>query len=284
MPPDASSVSADGMVPRFLAVSRVQAETTDVATIELTVPAAQQARHRFSPGQFNMLYVYGVGEVPISISGDSSMADRLVHTVRAVGPVSRALTHVTVPQRIGVRGPYGNAWPLEEAAGHDVLVIAGGIGLMPLRPVLYHLLKNRDRYGRLVLLYGANRREDLLFRDELAAWQRTPGLETRVALAQADRSWTGDVGFVTHLLPKVSFDPDNSVAMLCGPEIMFRATAQALGDLGVDNDRIHASFERNMKCGIGTCGHCQFGPLFLCRDGPVFSMDRVAHMMNVREL
>ncbi len=283
-PSDAPDAARAGMVPTFLRVAERVQETDDVVTLGLAVPPALQASFRHRPGQFDMLYVFGVGEVPISISGDASRADRITHTVRAVGPVSTALTRFGVGDAVGVRGPFGNCWPLDEARGADVLVIAGGIGLMPLRPVLYELLRERGRHGRVMLLYGAKRRSDLLFRDELSAWRRQPGLEVRVALNEGDRDWTGDVGFVTQLLPRIGISAPDIVAMLCGPEIMIRATGRALVDLGVPAARVHASMERNMKCALGTCGHCQLGPLFLCRDGPVFTLDRVEPLMRVREL
>lgn len=276
--------NATSMTPTFLRIAERVQETADVVTLELAVPSEHEAAFRHRPGQFDMLYVFGVGEVPISISGDATRHDRVTHTVRAVGPVSTALTKLGTGDVVGVRGPFGNPWPLDAARGADVLVIAGGIGLMPLRPVILHLLRNRGQFGRVSLLYGAKRRDDLLFRDELSDWRRHPDLEVRVALNEADRDWTGDVGFVTQLLPKVGVAPADTVAFLCGPEIMIRATGRALVDIGMSARHVHASMERNMKCALGTCGHCQLGPLFICRDGPVFSFDRIDPLMSIREL
>lgn len=272
------------MTPHFLRVAERTVETADVVTLDIAVPSALKDVCRFRPGQFDMLYAYRVGEVPISISGDAALTDRITHTIRAVGPVSRALAALDIGDSVGLRGPFGNHWPIEDAEGHDVLLVAGGIGLMPLRPVIHHVLRHRGRYGSVVLLYGAKRRDDLLFRSELSAWRRRPDLELAVALNEADRDWTGEVGFVTQLLPKVGLAAHDTVAMLCGPEIMIRVTGRAVADLGVAPARIHASMERNMKCALGTCGHCQLGPLFLCRDGPVFSLDRIDPLMSVPEL
>jgi len=272
------------MVPHFLRVGDRVVETADVVTLDIAVPKFLEEACRFRPGQFDMLYAFGVGEVPISISGDPARTERITHTIRAVGPVSRAIAALGVGDTIGLRGPFGNHWPIELAEGHDVLLAAGGIGLMPLRPVIHHLLRHRGRYGRVVLLYGAKRRDDLLFRSELSTWRRHPDLELRVSLNEGDRDWTGDVGFVTQLLPRVGLDPEDTIAMLCGPEIMIRATGRAISDLGVSPTRIHASMERNMKCALGTCGHCQLGALFLCRDGPVFTLAKSEPLMNIPEL
>lgn len=272
------------MTPHFLQVADRIVETADVVTLDIVVPPALADALRFRPGQFDMLYAFGIGEAPISISGDAVLADRITHTIRAVGPVSTALTVLQPGDSVGLRGPFGNHWPIEATEGHDVLLLAGGIGLMPLRPVLYHLLRHRGRYGRVVLLYGARCRDDLLFRSELSVWRRHPDLDVRVSLNEGDRNWTGDVGFVTQFLPRLGLSAEDTVAMICGPEIMIRATGRAVADLGVPPDRIHASMERNMKCALGTCGHCQFGPLFLCRDGPVFSLERIESLMSIPEL
>lgn len=270
---------ADPMTPKFVIVGASQRETGDVWTIDL--PGAAPG---FRPGQFNMLYAFGIGEVPISISGDPAETARIVHTVRAVGPVSRALAALKPGDSVGLRGPFGGSWPVEAAAGRDVLLIAGGIGLAPLRPALYHLLRNRSHYGRVALIYGARGPDDLLFRHELDQWRRLPDLQVRVTVDRAGADWTGDVGLVTALLPKVRFTPEDTLAMICGPEVMIRFAARALEDLGVPGARIFASLERNMKCAIGLCGHCQFGPEFICRDGPVFSFERIRANMNVWEV
>lgn len=276
----------DAMRPRFLAtLARVQ-ETESVVTLDLALEpqAPDPGAPAFEPGQFNMLYAFGVGEVAISISGDATLRDRVVHTIRAVGPVSKALAGLQVGQQVGVRGPFGTNWPVREAAGSDVLVIAGGIGMAPLRPALYHLLRNRRDYGRVALLYGARNPEELLFREELQAWRQTPDLQVRVTVDRAGPDWLGDVGVVTKLLPKLNYDPPDTVALICGPEPMIRFTAIALEESGVDPNSIYVSMERNMKCAVAQCGHCQFGPHFVCKDGPIFPLTVVRDLMNVREI
>lgn len=272
------------MVPEFQLVKRRIEETADVVSLVLPVEQNSETVQSFQPGQFNMLYAFGVGEVPISISGDPEIPDHLVHTIRGVGPVSDALLRLKPGEPVGVRGPYGVGWPVDEAMGSDVLVIAGGIGLAPLRPALYHLLNQRSRYGRVALLYGARSPGQLIFTQELENWRRTPGIQVRITVDHADSEWVGDVGVATRLLPKVLFDPVDTIAMICGPEVMIRFTAAALENMGVASDRIYVSMERNMKCALGSCGHCQFGPNFVCKDGPVFRLDRILDIVSVREI
>lgn len=269
--------------PVFLPVTRRARETADVTTLEFAADAGSGWRG-FAPGQFNMMYAFGVGEIPVSISGDPADPQRIVHTIRSVGAVSRALANARRGEPVGLRGPFGSRWPVEQALGRDVLIVAGGIGMAPLRPVLLHLLHNRASYGRVALLYGARTPADLLFRRELDRWRRTPGLQVRVSVDRAGPDWEGDVGLVTTQFAKVRYDPLDAVAMICGPEIMIRACASALETAGVARERIQVSMERNMQCAIGHCGHCQFGPKFVCRDGPVFPYSEVAGMMAVREL
>lgn len=276
--------AVEPMVPRFLAVTKRTPESADVVTLELDASGDGADAHPFAPGQFNMLYAFGVGEVAISMSGNPAVRDRFVHTIRAVGPVSGALAAMKTGAEIGVRGPFGSAWPIAQASGLDVVVIAGGIGLAPLRPAIYELLRTRGQFGRVGILYGARGPAELLFRRELEAWRRHPELQVRVSVDRGDPQWTGDVGVVTHLLPKVEFDPVDTLALICGPEIMIRFTAMALEDLGVARERIFVSLERNMKCAVGTCGHCQFGPRFICKDGPVFAYAQVRASLGIREL
>lgn len=274
----------DPMAPLFLTVRRRVQESADVATLDVAVEGAAARALAFRPGQFNMLYAFGVGEIPVSVSGDPARADQITHTIRAVGAVSGALVKLKAGDSIGLRGPFGSSWPVEEAAGCDVLVIAGGIGLVPLRPVLYHLLRRRADYGRIALLCGARTLDDLLFREELDSWRRTPDFQVRVTLDRAGREWAGDVGYVTGLLPKARVNLLDTIAMICGPEVMIRSTAHALEDMGVAASRIFVSLERNMKCAVGLCGHCQLGPHFLCKDGPVYRYDRVRDLLAIREL
>jgi NAD(P)H-flavin reductase len=263
-------------------VQRVRKEIAGTLTLDLTAPDAGD--FAFAPGQFNMLYVWGVGEVPISISGDPARPRTLTHTIRAVGPVSEALCRLPRGATVGVRGPYGNHWPVEAAPGSDVVVAGGGIGLAPLRPVLYHLLAHRADYGNIVLLYGARTPQDLLYTDELARWRGRFDLEVGVTVDKATNGWQGHVGTVTTLIPKAGFDPAHTVAFVCGPEIMMRFTIRELQSRGVPDERIFISMERNMKCAIGLCGHCQLGPFFICKDGPVFAYSAIKEWFGKREV
>jgi NAD(P)H-flavin reductase len=270
---------ADPMIPRVARVRRTRREIADVVTLEIDA-----GDFAFAPGQFNMLTAFGVGEAAISVSGDPGEPARLVHTIRAVGAVSRALTELHAGEPIGLRGPFGRGWPMEEARGRDVIVVAGGLGLAPLRPALYRLFADRASYGRIVLLYGARSPQDLLYRDEIEAWRGRLDAEVEATVDHARGDWRGNVGVVTPLIARAAFDPNNALAMLCGPEIMMRFVADALGDAGLAQDRIYLSMERNMKCAIGWCGHCQLGPVFICRDGPVFPYTRLRALLAKKEL
>jgi NAD(P)H-flavin reductase len=272
---------ADPMAPVPCQIRRVSRDTHDTRTIEL----ASAGGRGFMPGQFNMLYLFGLGEVPISISGDPGNGAALVHTVRTVGAVTRALCALKRGATLGVRGPFGSAWPLEEAAGRDVVLMAGGIGLAPLRPAVYHLLTHRDRYGRVVLLYGARTPGDLLYTRLLERWRARfdAQIEVTVDAAPPGGRWRGHVGVAGTLLPRAEFDAARAVALVCGPEVMMRFAIADLRHRGLGPEQIYLSMERNMKCAIGLCGHCQFGPAFVCKDGPVFRYDRVAPFLGVRE-
>lgn len=256
-------------------------ECNDTFTLELVSEKGEQ--YSFEPGQFNMLYVFGVGEVPISVSGDPN-AGVLVHTTRSVGSVTNAMARLQKGDTLGVRGPFGRPWPVREAVGRDVVIIAGGIGLAPLRPAILQILAEREKYGRVVLLYGARTEQDILYRHDLELWRGRFDTEVQVTVDRSSRGWRGNVGVVTSLLPRAPFDPYDSVAMVCGPEIMMRFTILELERKGVPFENIHISMERNMKCATGFCGHCQFGPHFVCKDGPVFSFDRVEDFFTLREV
>jgi NAD(P)H-flavin reductase len=273
------------MEPEICRVVSRQQENDDTFTLALTPRGGNgNGDLPFQPGQFNMLYVFGVGEIPISISGSTTDNDQLVHTTRRVGAVTRAMGKLGPGDMLGVRGPFGTAWPVEEARGQDVLLVAGGIGLAPLRPALYHLLAHRGDYGRVVLLYGARTQEDMLFRPELEQWRARFDLEIYVTVDRATGEWFGNVGVVTALIPHAPFEPRNTLAMVCGPEVMMRFTVQALRKRGVTAERIYLSMERNMKCAVGACGHCQFGPFFVCRDGPVFRYDQIEPFFGIWEV
>ncbi|MBV9382960.1 MAG: FAD/NAD(P)-binding protein [Streptosporangiaceae bacterium] len=255
-------------------------ESADTVTLGLEPPAP----FVFDPGQFNMLYAAGIGEVPISISGDPGQRTRILHTIRDVGAVTHALCATPPGTEIGVRGPYGSHWPLHTAEGGDLIIVAGGIGLPPLRPAIYQALRHRDRYQRLVLLYGARTPRDLLFTGELARWRGRFDLTVEVTVDVGDRDWRGNVGVVPDLIGRVTFEPGTATAFMVGPEIMMRFTVRALLERGVPEDRVFLSMERNMQCAAALCGHCQLGPFLLCRDGPVLSYRQLARWISLREI
>jgi NAD(P)H-flavin reductase len=264
------------MAPRAFRVTDRVGETGDTWT--LTLQPVEGSEITVDPGQFVMVYAFGIGEVPISVSGATGRPGPLVLTVRVVGAVTEAICRCTAGAVLGVRGPLGNAWPITEAVGGDVLVVAGGIGLAPLRPVVVHALDHRAEYDRVVLLYGARTPADLLYRSELDAW------DAEVTVDAADQGWKGKVGVVPKLVPDARVEPERATAFVVGPEVMMRYTIQALIDRGLDPRRIHVSLERNMRCGLGHCGHCQLGPTLICRDGPVYSYEQAAPWLEVREL
>jgi NAD(P)H-flavin reductase len=270
-------------VPVPCRVERVARETRDCWTLTLA-PVDGAVRPPFAPGQFNMLYVFGFGDVPISMSGASGTGDRWVHTVRAVGGVTRALCALRPGATVGVRGPFGTPWPVERALGKDVVVIAGGIGLAPLRPVILALIAERERFGRVAILYGARTPEELLFRRQLTNWRGRFDLQVDVTVDRARPGWHGHVGLVTRLVRHAHFAPEDAVAMICGPELMMRYSAAELTNRGMPAEQVFVSMERNMKCAIGLCGHCQFGAAFTCLDGPVFPLASVATALHRREL
>lgn len=273
----------DPMIPVQFLVHRVRRETADTYTLNLTRPGGA-ADFSFAPGQFNMLYAFGVGEVPISISGDPAHPETLIHTVRDVGSVTHAICRLKKGAALGVRGPFGAAWPLDEAAGNDVIILAGGLGLAPLRPAIYHLLNQRPAYGRIELIYGARTPQDLLYRRELERWRGRFDLRVHVTVDSATADWRGNVGVVTNIIGRARFDAPNTVALICGPGIMMRFTVLELLSHGLTPQQIFVSMERNMKCGIGWCGHCQWGPFFICKDGPVFRYDRIKDWFDRREV
>lgn len=271
------------MLPVPYRVDRRRRETQDVYTLELR-SVETGAGLPFAPGQFTMLYAFGIGEAPISISGDPMRPEPLVHTIRAVGAVTKALCAHKPGAVVGVRGPFGSAWPVDAVAGRDVLLVAGGLGLAPLRSAIHAILANRNSYGQVAILYGARHPDDLLFRKELEQWRGRFDLQVAVTVDSAGAQWRSQIGPVTTLLGRTAFDAANAAALVCGPEIMMRFTVQELTSLGVDPARVWISTERNMKCAIGFCGHCQLGPKFVCKDGPVFCYPDLAPYLNVREL
>lgn len=274
--PATMALSAGAPFPYRVAVR--EAEAPDMATIVLE--PVRSALPPFAPGQFAMVYAFGVGDIPLSVSGIDG--HRLTHTVRAVGAISAALHGVRAGATVGVRGPFGTGWDLPAATGRDLLVVAGGIGLAPLRPLVRSALAAPEAYGRLNVLIGARTPRDLLYTGETRAWQAQARVLTTVD--RPDTLWKGEVGVVTTLADRAAFDPRTATAFICGPEPMIRATAAELTHRGVGPDRIRVSLERTMHCGTGHCGHCQLGPLLLCRDGPVVTWTTARPLLAVREL
>ncbi len=277
-------MSRDCMLPLGYRVASRTAETHDTATLTLQ-PVSDSVERRFAPGQFMMLYAHGVGEVAVSVSGDPTPEGAtLVHTIRSVGAVSRALHDAPVGTVVGVRGPFGRGWEMHAGAGGDLVVVAGGVGLAPLRPAVFAALGARDRFRRLTLVVGARTPTNILFRSDLSAWKARDDITVELTIDQPVSGWTGAVGFVTEALQRIDVDPARTTALLCGPEPMMRFCARALTARGVPAGDIQVSLERNMQCGTGLCGHCQLGELLLCRDGPVVDYTLAEPLLRVPEL
>jgi NAD(P)H-flavin reductase len=271
----------NAMTPIVHRVAWRQRQTPDVVT--LGIAPVDGSRTKYAAGQFNMLYAYAVGEVAVSISGNPLEDGPIVHTIRDVGAVSHALWGLQVGDSLGVRGPFGSDWGVDSAAGGDLVIVAGGIGLAPLRPVIMQVIAQRDRFGAVEVLIGARTAEELAFRDDIDAWRQRDDLSVHVTVDRATPDWPGTVGVVTTVLPRVHVDP-TAVAMICGPEVMMRFTTLALLERGMQASRIRLSMERNMQCAIAQCGHCQLGSAFVCADGPVLNWERVEPLLAVREL
>ncbi len=271
------------MVPVRYSVAHREDETHDSVTLRLAPIAERLARPR--PGQFTMLYARGIGEVPISVSGDPASTDgSLVHTIRDVGAVSGALRRLAPGAFVGVRGPFGTGWEPERAAGRDMVIVAGGIGLAPLRPVLLRALADRGSFRRVVLIAGARTPDEFLYREQLAAWSARTDVDVELTVDAPAENWHGSVGFVTEPLARLAVDPARTTAFLCGPEPMMHYCAKTLLGKGLPARDIRVSLERNMRCGIGLCGHCQLGPILVCRDGPVLDYAAAAPLLAVPEL
>jgi len=267
-------------IPRVAIIRKTITETHNIKTVYLEVPYDFE---KPKPGQFNELYIRGAGEVPISIS-DITEEGLIAHTIRFVGTVTKMFIELKEGDKIGVRGPYGNGWPLSKLRDKDVLIVAGGVGLAPLRPVIREIERNRNLYGRLMILYGARTPKDLLYRHEYSRYEKIPNSKLLVTVDRGDESWTGYVGVVTKLIPKVEIEPENTIALVCGPEIMMRFTVKDLMARGLRENQVYLSLERRMRCGVGFCGHCQVGPLFVCTEGPVFSYEKIKKYFGVEQI
>lgn len=263
-------------------VERLQeSPTIFTLRLRLTDPAARAAYH-FAPGQFNMIYLFGVGEVPISIVSDPQDETVLEHTIRAVGRVTRGLAALAPGERVGLRGPFGRGWPLHEAQGHDLLVVTGGLGCAPVVAVINYAFLRRTFFGRLIIIQGVKHSEDLIWRERYAYWRTLPNTQVLLSADHGGPLWPWHVGLVTGVFDRAEIDPPRTFVMLCGPEGMMRAAVANLTARGVAEEHIYLSMERNMQCAVGHCGHCQYGPDFVCRDGPVFAYPRVKELFGVK--
>lgn len=263
-------------------VARTQ-ESPGIFTLQVRLDdAAAQTAYRFAPGQFNMLYLYGVGEVPISIMSDPEERDVIGHTIRAQGRVTQGLARLQVGDRVGLRGPFGRGWPLQEVSGCDVVLVTGGLGCAPVVSVIHYVLRRRERFGKLVIVQGVKHAEDLIWREQYERWAQLPDTQVLVAASEGAAFWPWHVGRVTELFGLAGFDPDCAVAMMCGPEGMMHAAADSLLARGLPESRLYLSMERNMQCAVGRCGHCQLGGSFICRDGPVFNWGEVKTLLAHR--
>jgi sulfhydrogenase subunit gamma (sulfur reductase) len=273
------------LLPRTAEIIEKYLEAKGIFTFRLRFRDEQlRNSFRFQPGQFNMVYLFGVGEVPISIVSDPAGPDLLDHTVRAAGNVTGLMSRLNKGDVVGLRGPYGSAWPLEEARGKDIILITGGLGCAPVVSVINYIINRRESYGALKILHGIKTPKDLLYRSRIRQWKKTPDTEVLLTVDHPDQTWRYNVGVVTNLFSQVSFDPQKSLVMICGPERMMHFAIKDLLSHGVQAEQIYLSVERNMKCAVGFCGHCQLGPAFVCKDGPIFRYDRIRHWFNTREV
>ena len=263
-------------------VERIQ-ESPTIFTLRLRI-VDEEARktYRFAPGQFNMVYLYGVGEVPISIASDPQDTSLLGHTIRAVGRVTEGLSRLGVGERLGLRGPYGRGWPLAEAEGKDIVVVTGGLGCAPVVGVINYIIMRRERFGRLTVIQGVKHAEELIWRERYAYWNTLPDSQLLLAADHGGPLWPWHVVLGTEVFDQMEIAPERTVAMMCGPEGMMRAAVRNLTERGLAEDSIYLSMERNMQCAIGQCGHCQFGASFVCRQGPVFAYFQIKELLGVR--
>ena len=274
---------ADASLPHEIeVVERIQ-ESPTIFTLRLRfTDPVQHAAFRFEPGQFNMLYLHGVGEVPISIVSDPEDEKLFDHTIRVVGRVTRGLEQLQARDRLGMRGPYGRGWPLKQALGHDVMIITGGLGCAPVVSVINYLIRRRDRFRRLIIMQGVKHSDDLIWRSQYSQWSKLRDTQVLVAADVGVALWPWHIGRVTELFDQVQFDPSRAMIMMCGPQGMMRVAVDHLLRRGVPEGHIYLSMERNMHCATGLCGHCQYGGKFVCQDGPVFSYSEAKPLFGIQ--
>lgn len=279
------SVVANPWQAETVVVREKTPEAPGVTTYRLAFANSEPAAtFAFRPGQFGMLYVPGVGEAPIGISGHSPKDRTWSFTVRVAGNITGALASLTVGDTLGLRAPFGSAWPMDRCAGQDVVIVAGGLGLPPLRPVIQEVIANRRQFGRVTLVCGARTPDALIYAREYDAWSQG-GVDVQTTVDRADMNWSGNVGVAPLLVDRLQpLDAERTIVLTCGPEVMMRYVVRSAAARGIPRERIWASTERNMQCAIGLCGHCQLGPEFICKDGPVFRYDQIEPWLNVEGL
>lgn len=277
-----TNLDADPYLPHPALILARDQESSTIFTLKTQFIDEDHRYAAFVPGQFNMLYLYGVGEVAISISSDPMHHGYLSHTIRAVGRVTKALQKLQPGDQLGIRGPYGRGWPLQEAIGKDIVIVTGGLGCAPTVSLINYILARRQHYGALTILQGVKHSDDLIFRKQYAEWQKNPNTTVYIAADQAGPKWPWGLGYVTDMIASLSFDPEKTMVMMCGPEMMMHAAINALTQKHIQEDHIYLSMERNMQCAIGHCGHCQYGGLFVCKDGPVFAYPQIKALFSVK--
>ena len=261
----------DPYLPQVAQIIERRQETADIFTLGLRLSDEKvHQAYQFQPGQFNMLYLYGVGEVAISIASDPQNKELYYHTIHQVGSVTRGLAQLREGDYLGLRGPYGVGWPLQQAVGQDIVVITGGLGCAPSVSAIHYIVKRRAQFGKLMILQGVKHSHDLLFRQQYEQWSQLPNTQVWLAANQSGSHWPWLTGYVTQFIPNLQFDTERAVVMMCGPEAMMRAAIAPLIQIGLTDEKIYINMERNMECGLGHCGHCQFGGQFVCKNGPVF--------------
>jgi len=269
-------MSSNIYLPHLATITEIEPQTPDTTMLRVVLEDSTLAQSfTYRPGQFAQLSIFGIGECPISIASTPTRKGSLEFCVRAVGQVTNALHELDVGHKIGIRGPYGNSFPLAEIEGQNLLFIGGGIGLAPLRSLINYVLDNREHYGEVELVYGARSPRDLVFKGELNSWGEQEGVTAYLTVDQGDERWRGPVGFVPPFLREIAPSPQEKVAFICGPPIMIKLVMEALEEMEFPPDRIVITLERKMKCGVGKCGRCNIGSKYICRDGPVFTLEQL---------
>ncbi len=272
----------DPHIPHVAVIDKRTQESPTIFTLRLQYDWEVKEAYEFDPGQFNMVTLFGVGEIPISIVNDPLDNHFFDHTIRVVGRVSKGLSELQPGDRVGIRGPFGRGWPLARMKGKDILLITGGLGCAPLVSVIRYILRRREYYGRIHILQGVKHSDDLIWREQYDEWEKLHNVEILLAADVAGKGWKGQQGMVTELISQITLRPQRTVAMLCGPELMMLSAIANLRDMGLADGSIWFSMERNMQCGIGQCGHCQIGPHYACQDGPVFCYSDLADFLGAK--